>query len=123
MGGSATATLAANNVPSHSHTIQPHNHPGIRCSHTQSYGITCGALCRLLLVGSWGRSCWTRRIFHGPSYHLLSSVNTGPATGVIPIVDNSAILTTDPYGGAGGGTTAPINTLPPYISRTRIIKT
>jgi microcystin-dependent protein len=111
MGGAATAVLGVSNIPSHTHTIQPHNHPGGVAAH--SHGITW-ALVPTAGEGIEG-GLGTEGFFpaHG------TTEDASPAFHV----DNSAILTTDPYGGAGGGTTAPINTLPPYISRTRIIKT
>lgn len=108
MGGTASATLSTTNLPSHTHTIQPHNHTINDPTHTHA-----GATIQVT----------------GPPYLALTAnlSDYPPVPGNLPsaatgITINTTALTTDPAGGSGG-IAQPINTLPPYISRTRIIKT
>jgi microcystin-dependent protein len=120
MGGAGSATLNATNMPVHTHTIQPHGHTGTIGNHAHpTYDNNSGTLAGV--APTLGVPVGVGTANQGPSYVLLNSVNTGPSSGAIN-VNLSALLTTDPAGGSGGATT-PINTLPPYISRTRIIKT
>ena len=110
MGGSVSVTLDVTNIPSHSHTIQPHGHT--QDAHTHTFGTDIIGLSTR--TASIGFAAGTG----APPAVLLDGV-IQPAT---PIIHDSVVLTTDPFGGSSGATT-PINTLPPYISRTRIIKT
>ena len=102
------------NIPSHTHTIQPHTHTGGVGNHTHpsvgvgGYGAISSGVGVAPGVG-------------GAGVTDLSTLQTGVGQGNITI-NPSIVLTTDPAGGVGG-ITAPISTLPPYISRTRIIKT
>ena len=109
-GGSTTVTLNLANLPSHTHTIQPHTHTGGVGNHTHpSVG-----------VGGYGAVSSGVDIapgFGGAGTTDLSTLQTGTGQGTITI-NPSAILTSDATGSA-----APVTTLPPYISRTRIIKT
>jgi microcystin-dependent protein len=104
-GGSTTATLNTTNLPSHTHTIQPHIHTGSVAPHhhTVSWGLATNAATSLL--GGFAAGLWP---VGNQTDDASPTINVNP----------SSVLTTDP---AGSG--APITTLPPYISRTRIIKT
>jgi microcystin-dependent protein len=106
MGGSTTAALNLTNLPSHTHTIQPHGHT----SQPHTHQFSSNTIGMSVTVSSIG---FAAGVGAPPAVNLSGDIQ--PATVVI---NNSLTLTTDPV---GGGT--PINILPPYISRTRIIKT
>jgi microcystin-dependent protein len=108
-GGTTSATLGINNIPSHTHTIQPHTHTSSPHSHQMG-------------PGGYGVIHTGVDIAPGPGGAGsvdISTLNTGSQTVTIA---NSAVLTTDATG-SSGGSLAPISTLPPYMARTRIIKT
>jgi hypothetical protein len=116
MGGAATATIAIGNLPSHTHTIQPHGHSGAIGLHTHTtYDNSGGEVAGV--SPTLGVPVGVGTADRGPSYVDLSTVHTGGATGTIT-VNLSALLTSDATGSG-----APLSTLPPYIARTRIIKT
>lgn len=117
MGGSASATIALGNLPSHTHTIQPHTHTGGIGTHTHPTVSDVGVPNPLAGVTNTLAAPGVGVGATGPSYVLLNSMNTGPGAGAITITP-SGVLASD---AAGGG--APLTTLPPYISRTRVIKT
>jgi microcystin-dependent protein len=104
-GGSTSAVLNLTNLPSHTHTIQPHTHTSAAHHHATgpaNYGVVSSGIG--IAPGTGGAGATD-----------ISTLNTGDA---FPTINPSAVLTSDATGGA-----TPINILPPYISRTRIIKT
>ena len=108
VGGSATAALNLTNLPSHTHTIQPHGHTAQPHTH-QFTSTTIGMSTVTAPIG------FAAGTGAPPAVNL--SADLQPATVTI---NNSTLLTTDTTGNVSP---TPINILPPYISRTRIIKT
>lgn len=106
MGGATTATLNSTNLPSHTHTIQPHTHT--EQPHTHQFSSnTIGMSSTVSSIG------FAAGVNAPPAVSLSADIKSATA-----IINSSTTLTTDPT-----GTSVPFNILPPYISRTRIIKT
>jgi microcystin-dependent protein len=106
MGGLASATLSSANLPSHTHTIQPHIHT--TQPHVHSFSSTTIGMSTTVSATGFAAGASAP-----PAVNLSGDIQPATVT-----VNASAVLTTD-----ATGTGAPLATLPPYISRTRIIKT
>ena len=100
-GGTTSVTLAVGNLPSHTHTIQPHNHGVSDPGHTHPYGAY-----------NYGVN-----VAKGPDYGSYTQARDSGAQYTGVSINNSATLTSDP---TGSGTSFSI--IPVYYAICYIMK-
>ena len=109
-GGSDSTTLDTSHLPAHTHTLQPHAHTSPPHNHSFS-SSTVGLN---TIAGPVG---FAAAAGAPPAVSLSGDIQAATV-----VINPTGVLTTDSTG-SDGGSAVPVSTIPPYMSRNRIIKT